>query len=278
MSKVIDRNDIEMLVRRHLQEMGVDAGAPSKREYIVAANWKMNMTEKETKKFLDEMKGVEIAENIRVMIFPPYPYLYIFKEKLRYEKIAYGAQDVAKEEKGAYTGEVSAAMLGDMGCPLTLVGHSERRSYYGDTSEIVAKKAKAALEHQITPMICIGETLEERKSHRYEAVLKSQLDAVYGELGSRTRDCLIAYEPVWAIGTGVIPTLKEIRETHAYIHQVLIGYGVKEQAIKILYGGSVNAGNVRDIASVEHVDGFLIGGASLKADSFKNIIRLASEV
>lgn len=278
MSKVIDRTDIEMLVRRHLQELGVDSGSGKKREYIVAANWKMNMSEKETRKFLEEMKGMDIAENIRVMIFPPYPYLYLFKEKLRYEKIAYGAQDVAKEEKGAYTGEVSAAMLGDMGCPLTLVGHSERRSYYGDTSDIVAKKAKAALEHQITPMICIGETLEERKSHRYEQVLKGQLEAVYACLGKRISECLIAYEPVWAIGTGVIPTLKEIRETHAYIHQVLSDYGVSEQNIKILYGGSVNAGNVRDIASVEHVDGFLIGGASLKADSFKKIIRLASEV
>lgn len=278
MSKVIDRNDIEMLVRRHLQELGVDSGFGKKREYIVAANWKMNMSEKETKKFLEEMKGMDIAENIRVMIFPPYPYLYLFKEKLRYEKIAYGAQDVAKEEKGAYTGEVSAAMLGDMGCPLTLVGHSERRSYYGDTSDIVAKKAKAALEHQITPMICIGETLEERKSRRYEQVLKGQLDAVYACLGKRISECLIAYEPVWAIGTGVIPTLKEISETHAYIHQVLRDYGVSEQNIKILYGGSVSAGNVRDIASVEHVDGFLIGGASLKADSFKKIIRLASEV
>lgn len=278
MSKVIDRNDIELLVRRHLQDLGMDSGAVSKKEYIVAANWKMNMTDKETRKFLEEMKGVRIADHIRVMIFPPYPYLYIFRDMLRYERIAYGAQDVAKEEKGAYTGEVSAAMLGDMGCSLTLVGHSERRSYYKDTPEIVARKAKAALEHQITPMICIGETLEERKGHRYEQVLKEQLDAVYGELKGRMMDCLIAYEPVWAIGTGVIPTLKEISETHAYIHQVLEGYGVPAENIRILYGGSVNAGNVRDIASVKYVNGFLIGGASLKADSFQNIIRLASEV
>ena len=112
-----------------------------------------------------------------------------------------GAQDVAKEENGAYTGEVSAAMLGDMGCPLTLAGHSERRSYYGDTSEIVAKKAKAALEYQITPMICIGETLAERKSGRYKEILKGQLDAVYEGLGDRVSECLIAYEPVWAIGS-----------------------------------------------------------------------------
>ncbi|MCI9076080.1 MAG: triosephosphate isomerase [Dorea sp.] len=201
MSKVIDRIDIEMLVRQHLQELGLDGGSAKKKEYIVAANWKMNMTEKETRRFLEEMKGTDIAENIRVMIFPPYPYLYIFKEMLRYERIAYGAQDVAKEENGAYTGEVSAAMLGDMGCPLTLAGHSERRSYYGDTSEIVAKKAKAALEYQITPMICIGETLAERKSGRYKEILKGQLDAVYEGFGDRVSECLIAYEPVWAIGS-----------------------------------------------------------------------------
>lgn len=277
-SDELDRIDIEMLVRRHLQELGVDRDAVKKREYIVAANWKMNMTEKETKKFLKELKETDIADNIRVMIFPPYPYLYIFKEMLRYEKIAYGAQDVAKEEQGAYTGEVSAAMLGDMGCPLTLVGHSERRSYYGDTSEIVAKKAKAALEHQITPMICIGETLEEREGHRYQEVLKEQLDAVYAGLGSRISGCLIAYEPVWAIGTGVIPTLEQISETHKYIYQVLRSYGVAGEEIRILYGGSVNAGNVKEIGAARHVDGFLIGGASLKAESFKHIIRLASEV
>lgn len=277
-SDKLDKIDIEMLVRRHLQELGVGAGSSEKKEYIVAANWKMNMTEKETRKFLRELKSTEIPENIRVMIFPPYPYLYIMKEMLRYERIAYGAQDVAKEEQGAYTGEVSAGMLGDMGCPVTLVGHSERRSYYGDTPEITAKKAKAALEHQITPMLCIGETLEEREGRRYEAVLKSQLDAVYGALGNRMGECLIAYEPVWAIGTGVIPSLEQIHETHRYIYQVLRGYGVSEEDIRILYGGSVNAGNVKDIASVKYVDGFLIGGAGLKVESFKTIIRLASEV
>lgn len=274
----MDRIDIEMLVRRHLQEMGADSGSSGKKEYIVAANWKMNMTEKETRKFLTELKGTQIPENIRVMIFPPYPYLYIMKEMLRYERIAYGAQDVAKEEQGAYTGEVSAAMLGDMGCPVTLVGHSERRSYYGDTPEITAKKAKAALEHQITPMICIGETLEEREGRRYEAVLKHQLDAVCEVLGNRIGECLIAYEPVWAIGTGVIPSMEQIYETHRYLYQVLRGYGVPAEGIRILYGGSVNAGNVKDIAAVKYVDGFLIGGAGLKADSFKTIIRLASEV
>ena len=274
----MDKRDIEMLVRRRVQELGLDKNPGVKKEYIIAANWKMNMSEKETKKFLGEMKEVHIADNIKVMIFPPYPYLHLFKESLRYEKIAYGAQDVAKEEKGSYTGEVSASMLGDMGCSLTIVGHSERRTYYGDTPQIVAQKAKAALTYQITPVVCIGETLDERQQQRYKEVLKEQLDAVYNEIGTKVGDCIIAYEPVWAIGTGVIPTLEQIYETHKYIFDVLKAYGLAHENIRILYGGSVNAKNVQEIASVEHVNGFLIGGASLKAESFKNIIGLASEV
>ena len=192
----MDKRDIEMLVRRRVQELGLDMNPGVKKEYIIAANWKMNMSEKETKRFLEEMKAVHIEDNIKVMIFPPYPYLHLFKESLRYEKIAYGAQDVAKEEKGAYTGEVSASMLGDMGCSLTIVGHSERRTYYGDTPQIVAQKAKAALTYQITPVVCIGETLDERQQQRYKEVLKEQLDAVYNEIGTKVGDCIIAYEPV----------------------------------------------------------------------------------
>lgn len=276
----MERQEIENLVRKHMEaKFGVSAACKGKRSYIVAANWKMNMSARETRKFLDEMKQTEIADHLRVMIFPPYPYLYLFQDKLRYEKIAYGAQDVAKEEKGAFTGEVSAAMIGDLGCSLTLTGHSERRTYYGDTSEIVAKKSKAALEHQITPMICIGETLEERQSGRYQEVLKGQLDAVYKELGSQVAECIIAYEPVWAIGTGVIPTMDQIGGTHKFIHDVLASYSAEAgENVKILYGGSVNAKNVKEIAGVPYVGGFLIGGASLKAESFREIIRLASEV
>ena len=192
----MERVEIERLVRKHLEKK---LGMSTRKEYIVAGNWKMNMSGKETKIFLEALKQAEIPENIRVMIFPPYPYLYLFRNSLRYEqRIIYGAQDVAKEEKGAYTGEVSAGMLGDMGCTVTLTGHSERRTYYGDTSRIVAEKAKAALEYQISPMICIGETLEERKGGRYQEVLKEQMDAVHEELGGRISECFIAYEPVWA--------------------------------------------------------------------------------
>ena len=195
---------------------------------------------------------------------------------LRYSRITYGAQDVAKEEKGAFTGEVSAGMLLDMGCSYTLTGHSERRSYYGETPEIVAKKTAAALRCGITPVVCIGETLEERRSERFRDVLKMQIGAVHQEIGEQISECIIAYEPVWAIGTGVVPEMTEIADTHRFIHETLVSGNTKGKAPKLLYGGSVNEKNVRAIAEAGYVDGFLIGGASLKAESFNNILRLLS--
>lgn len=270
----MEKKDIENLVRRHIEAKFKEAG---KTQYIVAANWKMNMSAKETRRFIEEIKQSEIPDYLKTIIFPPYPYLHIFQEMLRYEKIMYGAQDIAKEEKGAFTGEVSAAMLADCGCSYTLTGHSERRSYYGETPEIVARKTAAALKYQIKPVICIGETLQERREDRYREVLKGQLDAVKKEIGDGLADCIIAYEPVWAIGTGVIPEMNQIEETHRYIHDTLMSYtGNNETVPRILYGGSVNEKNVRDIASVEYVGGFLIGGASLKAESYKNILKLLS--
>ena len=264
-------------VSKGLTSANVGSGSAEKREYIVAANWKMNMTAKETKKFLEAMKGLEIPSHLRAIIFPPYPYLYEFRDSLRYEKIAYGSQDVAKEEKGAFTGEVSATMVADMGCTYTLTGHSERRTYYAETPEIVAKKSAAALAHNVTPMICIGETLDERQSNRYKEVLKVQLDAIKDELGARITDTVIAYEPVWAIGTGVIPTDAQIAETMKYIYDLIASYpGVNGNVPKILYGGSVNEKNVKEIAAIDHVDGFLIGGAGLKAESYTNIIKSVS--
>ena len=279
---LVDRSDIEKMVRQHLMERisqdaagsaSVCASCGGKRHYIVATNWKMNMSTKETRSFLQAMKQVRIPSNETVIIFPPYPYLSEFRDSLRYEQIAYGAQDCAKEEKGAYTGEVSGAMIADMGCSYTLIGHSERRSYYGDTPELCGKKTLAALKSQLTPVLCIGETLDERKLDMYKAVLKSQLDAVYKEIKGDMAKLIIAYEPVWAIGTGVIPTMEQIRDTMAYIHGVLASYeGVGEKVPPILYGGSVKPDNAAEIAAVDHVGGFLIGGAGLKVDSFTKIM------
>ncbi|MCI9226418.1 MAG: triose-phosphate isomerase [Dorea sp.] len=268
----MEKKEIESLVRKHIESKFSDR---ERKEYIVAANWKMNMSAKEIRRFIGEIKEEKIPNYLKTVIFPPYPYLPIFQEMLRYDRIIYGAQDVAKEEQGAYTGEVSAAMLADCGCSYTLVGHSERRGYYAEAPGIVAKKAAAALRYHIKPVICIGETLEDRQNNRYRDVLKIQLDAVRQEIGDVLSECVIAYEPVWAIGTGVIPELVQIEETHHFIHELLVSYtGISERASKILYGGSVNEKNVKDIAAVHFVDGFLIGGASLKAGSFINILRL----
>lgn len=270
----MEKREIEQLVRMHMERK---LKKKEEKDYIIAANWKMNMTSREVNFFLEELCETDIPEYLKVIIFPPYPYLPILQKILRYETVTYGAQNIAKEEKGAYTGEVSAAMLADCGCSYTLTGHSERRAYYGETSDIAAKKASSALKKQITPVICIGETIEERRSGRYREILREQIDAAAKECKEKLTECIIAYEPVWAIGTGVIPSIEEIRETHRYIHDMLIS-SVKSSGgeIRILYGGSVNENNVRDIASVPFVDGFLIGGASLKVESFKNIIKLLS--
>lgn len=268
----MERKEIENLVRKQIEEK---LKGTEKREYIVAANWKMNMSEREAKGFLERLNTEEIPACLKTIIFPPYPYLGVFKKILRYSRITYGAQDVAKEEKGAYTGEVSAGMLLDMGCSYTLTGHSERRRYYGETPDIVARKTKTALKHQITPIVCIGETLKERKSGRHQEVIKQQLDAVRSEAGDRIKDCIIAYEPVWAIGTGVIPQKSEIAGTHKFIYDTLVSYGCPRGKVPgILYGGSVTEKNVKDIAAVDHVDGFLIGGASLRAEGFISILNL----
>lgn len=270
----MERREIEQLVRTHMEQK---LEAEGKREYIIAANWKMNMSAKETRAFLKELSDTNIPEYLNIILFPPFPYLPAAQKMLRYEAVTYGAQDVAEKDKGAYTGEVSAAMLADCGCSYTLTGHSERRAYYGETSDIVARKASKALEYGIVPVICIGETLEERRSGAYKEVLKGQVDAAAKVCQEKLAQCIIAYEPVWAIGTGVIPTTKEIGETHRYIHDVLASYDKHAGAkFRILYGGSVNENNVRDIAPVPFVDGFLIGGASLKVESFKNIINLLS--
>lgn len=269
----MEKSEIEAQVRAYIMKTLVNTVDKVKnREFIVAANWKMNMSSKETVDFLDKTKDIQFPDSIKPIIFPPFPYLLLFKKLLRYSSIAYGSQDIAKEDNGAFTGEVSGSMLSDCGCSYALVGHSERRSYYGETSELVAEKAKAALKNGITPVICIGETLEERRGNQYKQVLSQQLHAVTSSLGVETLKCIIAYEPVWAIGTGVIPKMEEIEDTHRFIHEYLASKVSGGGNIKLLYGGSVNEENVSDISKVAYVSGFLIGGASLKVDKYKSII------
>jgi triosephosphate isomerase len=216
-------------------------------------------------------------DRVVCVICPPYVYLHDASRSLRGSAVALGAQDVCAEAVGAYTGEVSAAMLKDVGCEYTLVGHSERRMLYGDTNELVARKFAAALGRSLVPILCVGEQLAEREAARTNAVVGAQLEAVLQLSGVQSlAGAVIAYEPVWAIGTGRTATPEQAQEVHAFIRQRVGTEDAKIAAgLRILYGGSVKAGNARDIFAMPDVDGGLIGGASLKAEEFLAIVAAA---
>ena len=203
----------------------------------------------------------------------PFPYLAQAQQLLRGSQVKWGAQDVHQMDKGAYTGEVAASMLCDFGCRYVIVGHSERRSLYGESSRLVAEKFAAAQKAGLLPILCVGETLERRESGITEAVVVEQLDAVIKLLGVQSlRNAVLAYEPVWAIGTGLTPTPADVAEVHGFIRQRLgQRFGGEGAGIRILYGGSVKPANARELMTVVHVSGALVGGASLKAEDFLGI-------
>ena len=208
-----------------------------------------------------------VAAGVDCAVCVPFPYLAQAADRLRGTRVALGAQNLSEHASGAYTGEVSAAMLGEFGCRYVLVGHSERRQLYGESDETVAAKVVAARDGGITPILCVGETLPEREGGRTQEVVARQLDAVLakGELG----DAVLAYEPVWAIGTGRTATPQQAQEVHAFLRQRVTA------ATRVLYGGSVKADNAAAIFAQPDVDGGLIGGASLKAQEFIAICKLA---
>jgi len=249
------------------------------RQPLVAGNWKMNGSRESNKHLLDGiaagMSEVNVAE---VLVCTPFVYLADVQSQLEGSAIRYGAQDVAKEEgPGAFTGEVSSAMLLDVGCQYTIVGHSERRSYYGDSDDVVAQKYATARKAGLAPILCIGESLEEREQGITEAVVARQLDAVIELEGvAALGDGVVAYEPVWAIGTGKTATPQQAQDVHAFIRQKIaaLDAGVAE-GLRILYGGSMNAGNASELLSMADIDGGLIGGASLKHEDFLAICRAA---
>lgn len=238
----------------------------------IAGNWKMNMTILEGKEFLRDLEGTETPH--RLLIFPPYTALEALASDFYRTGIGFGPQNFHYEPSGAYTGEISLPMIREIGCRHVLVGHSERRAFYHETDGEISKKVAKAAGEGLEVLLCIGETLEERESGRWRAVLKSQLSI---DLGGTGREALgrvtIAYEPVWAIGTGKSAGVEEIRETHRYIKDTL--QQLFQRELPVLYGGSVNENNAGEIGSVEGVDGFLVGGASLKADKFRGIIGAA---
>jgi triosephosphate isomerase len=248
------------------------------RRKLVAGNWKMFGSLAGNERLLDAvLKGLPASNAVDAAVCVPFPYLAQTRERLRGTPLAWGAQNLSQHAQGAYTGEVSAAMIVDFGCRYVIVGHSERRSLYGDSDVVVAAKYDAALKAGLTPILCLGETLEQRESGVTNQVVGSQLDAVLDAcgVGTLTR-AVIAYEPVWAIGTGRTASPEQAQKVHAMIRGRIAGRDAAvAQGIQILYGGSVKPQNAREIFAMGDIDGGLIGGASLVADDFLAIINAA---
>lgn len=248
------------------------------RKPLVAGNWKMNGTKASVSALVDGiLSGLSGLKNVEVVVCPSYVFIPDAANQIGDQAISLGAQDVAKEEAGAYTGEVSVSMLKDYACTYVIIGHSERRSFYGDTDELVAQKFAAAVKGGLKPILCVGELLEERESGNTELVVERQLQAVVDHSGvASLKDAVIAYEPVWAIGTGMTASPEQAQEVHAFIRGWLAKHDADvAQKIQILYGGSMNGSNAAELLSQEDIDGGLIGGASLKAEEFLTICKAA---
>jgi len=252
------------------------------RKPFVAGNWKMNT---DSHSSVDLAKRVasgssEIAgHGVSVAVFPPFVYLQSVAKALSASSVAVGAQDIYFEPKGAFTGEISASMLKDIGCAYTLCGHSERRHVIGETDELVNKKVAAAIGGGLLPILCVGELLAEREASQTEEVVSRQLKVgLAGLSAEKVSAVTVAYEPVWAIGTGRTATLQQAQDVHRFVRELLAELYDSQLAdeIRILYGGSVKPGNSADLMSQPDIDGLLVGGASLSADDFVAIIRSAA--
>ena len=245
------------------------------RRKLVVGNWKMNGSRAANAELLAALKaaGPWVAE---VAVCAPSPYLADVALSLQGDAIAWGAQDCSSQEPGAYTGEVSASMLAEFACKYVIVGHSERRAYHAESDQLVADKAKIALAHRLTPIVCVGETLAEREAGQTDTVVKRQLSAVIHTLAHCISQVVVAYEPVWAIGTGKTATPEQAQAVHALLRAQLHAASSKAGEMKILYGGSVKADNAAILFAQADIDGGLIGGASLKAADFAAICRAAA--
>jgi triosephosphate isomerase len=251
------------------------------RNFLVAGNWKMHGDEASNRELVAGIvEGAPTAENVSLLVCPPYPYLASVASQLEGTNVALGAQNVSEHEIGAYTGEVAPGMLRDVGCRYAIVGHSERRTLYGETSEQVAEKMAAALDAGLIPILCIGETLDEREADRTEQVVGEQLAAAVERNGiAAFASSVIAYEPVWAIGTGRTATPEQAQDVHRYIRSVLAGHDASvAENVQILYGGSVKGDNAAGLFGMPDIDGGLIGGASLKPADFLAIASAATEI
>ncbi len=246
------------------------------RRYLVAANWKMNGTRAENEALIQGILAELPSGDFGVLVSVPFVYLEQVADLVKDSAISLAAQNVSEFEKGAYTGEVSAQMLADLNCQYALVGHSERRQLFGDSDEKVLQKFKALQQEGITPILCLGETLEQREADQTESVVSAQLKAVTDHLGvAAFEKAVIAYEPVWAIGTGKTASPEQAQAVHQFLRSELakLDSNVADK-VQILYGGSVNENSAAELFAQNDIDGGLIGGASLKADSFLNICKV----
>ncbi len=246
------------------------------RRPVIAGNWKMYKTQEETREFFDDFETlIGQATHCDIVVCPPFTALAAAKACARTTQIQVGAQDMHWEGKGAFTGEVSAQMLLEAGCSHVIIGHSERRQFFGETDDAVKKKVKAALEAGLIPIVCVGELLAEREGGQTETVLKKQFAGAFASLtGEQFSRIIIAYEPVWAIGTGRTATPEMAAEAHRFLRGLAAAQFTPERAggLRILYGGSVKPDNIKGLMAQVEIDGALVGGASLEAQSFASIV------
>lgn len=248
------------------------------RTYYLFANWKMHKTVKEALDYANCIKDkINDTKNIEVAIFPPFTAIESFSKLVVNSSIKVGAQNMHYEEKGAFTGEISPIMLNEFGVKYVLIGHSERRHIFNEGNEFINKKVISAISHGLVPVLCVGETLEERMNNKTEEVIKEQLEK--GLKDVTTKNFIIAYEPVWAIGTGVNATPEQAKQVHEFI-RIFLAELFKDSSFKdisVLYGGSIKVDNFESLAKVEDIDGGLVGGASLDCDAFATLYKILAK-
>ncbi len=254
------------------------------KKLIIAGNWKMNTNAKDTINLINGIKEqinkITLNKNIEIIVCPPFINIEAASNAIENSIIKLGAQNCHYESKGAYTGEISTPMLKYFNCEYCIVGHSERRQYFNEANQFINLKIKALLNDNLKPILCIGETLQERQNKFTFEILKNQLDESLAELkDEQMSNIIIAYEPIWAIGTGVTANAEQIYETHNYLRNYLVQqYPINGKNIIIQYGGSVNEKNAKEIFGIENVNGALVGGASLKVEQFISIINSGNEL
>lgn len=250
------------------------------RNIIIAGNWKMHKTANEIKQFFQEVKDIEVNAGVEAIVCGPFPYLALLKEEAEGTPIKIAAQNMHFAENGAYTGEVSPTMLKDIGVSHVIIGHSERREYFNETDETVNAKVIAAHRHDLTPIVCVGETLAQREANETFTHIETQVTAALNNLEpEQIARTIIAYEPIWAIGTGETASSDDANEVCAHIRNVIRNLttdDVAEQVV-IQYGGSVKPDNIGELLAMEHIDGALVGGASLEAASFKSLVEVGNQ-